>query len=348
MAQASKLYFEDLSYRSFVYPGDEEALENLKSIPGARRLFRWLIENALEDYLQLENKYYRTLVTTDNYPSVYARVQHCCRVLDCPQPETYLGYSPFFNAMTFGVNRTFLVINSAMVETYTDDELDFVIGHELGHIKAGHVLYKTIAWFIVMNLQYLQVIVPFPLPMGLLLQPLLLAMFEWSRRAEFTADRAGLLTVQDAGVAMQALARFSGRLNKLEDEHNLDSMLRQVEDIEQFDNPMAKIMLFINSMQATHPYPVLRLQKLKDWIEEGGYRRVISGDYIRDDEGEHELGPRLFCDSCRIRVNAKRGKCPRCGTQLTVRRNGRNGNGTADAANEAAEHDAGDDDFGEE
>ena len=147
---------------------------------------------------------------------------------------------------------------------------------------------------------------------------------------------------------MQALARFSGRLNKLEDEHNLDSMLRQVEDIEQFDNPMAKIMLFINSMQATHPYPVLRLQKLKDWIEEGGYRRVISGDYIRDDEGEHELGPRLFCDSCRIRVNAKRGKCPRCGTQLTVRRNGRNGNGTADAANEAAEHDAGDDDFGEE
>ena len=334
MAQAGKLYFEDLSYKSFVYPGDEEALENLKKIPGARRLFRWLIENALEDYLQLENKYYRTLVTAENYPSVHERVQHCCKVLDCPAPETYLGYSPFFNAMTFGVNRTFLVIKSAMVETYTDDELDFVIGHELGHIKAGHVLYKTIAWFIVQNLQYLQLIVPFPLPIGVLIQPLLLAMFEWSLRAEFTADRAGLLTVQDAGVAMQALSRFSGRLNKLEHEHNLDSMLQQVQDIEKYDNQMAKIMLFINSMGATHPYPVLRLQKLKDWMEEGGYRKVISGEYVRDDEGEHELGPRLYCDSCRIRVNAKRGKCPRCGTQLVVGRKHAwsNGNGNGNGA----------------
>ena len=317
MPEPNKLHFEHLSYKSFVYPGDEEALENLKAIPGARQLFRWLIENALEDYLQLENKYYRSLVTERNYPSLHERIRHCCSVLDCPPPETYLGYSPFYNAMTYGVNRTFLVINSAMVEQYTDDELDFVIGHELGHIKAGHVLYKTIAWFIVANLQYLQLIVPFPLPMGLLLQPLLLAMFEWSRRAEFTADRAGLLTVQDAGVAMEALARFSGRLNVKEGEHSIDEMIRQVDDIEKYDNPIAKVLLFMNSMQATHPYPVLRVAKLRDWIEEGGYRRIIAGEYIRDEDGEHEMGPRVRCEVCGVRVNAKSGFCPLCSATLT-------------------------------
>ena len=318
MPEPHKLHFEHLSYKSFVYPGDEEALENIKAIPGARRLFRWLIEHALEDYLQLQNKYYRSLVTEQNYPALNERIDHCCSVLDCPRPESYLGYSPYYNAMTYGVNRTFLVINSAMAETYSDEELDFVIGHELGHIKAGHVLYKTIAWFIVMNLPYLQMIVPFPLPMGLLMQPLLLAMFEWNRRAEFTADRAGLLTVQDAGVAMDALARFSGRLNSKEGGHSIDSMLEQVDDIEQYDNPVARIMLFINSMQTTHPYPVLRLRKLKDWIDEGGYRSVIAGNYIEDETGEHELGPRLRCSACGVRVNAKRGFCPHCGASLRV------------------------------
>src|SRR5437870_13453033 len=40
--------FPDISYKAFVYPGDEEALAALKSIPGASQVLTWLQENFTE------------------------------------------------------------------------------------------------------------------------------------------------------------------------------------------------------------------------------------------------------------------------------------------------------------
>ncbi len=38
----TQVLFPDMSYKAFVYPGDEEALAALKSIPGATQLLTYL------------------------------------------------------------------------------------------------------------------------------------------------------------------------------------------------------------------------------------------------------------------------------------------------------------------
>ena len=53
------------------------------------------------------------------------------------------------NAGTYGTNEeSFIVVHSALVDAYTDEELRFVIGHECGHIHNSHVVYLTTLHFL--------------------------------------------------------------------------------------------------------------------------------------------------------------------------------------------------------
>ena len=58
-------------------------------------------------------------------------------------PELYIAQTPFVNAGAIGVDRPFVVLQSGTLGLLDLDELQFVIGHELGHVLSGHALYKT-------------------------------------------------------------------------------------------------------------------------------------------------------------------------------------------------------------
>ena len=49
---------------------------------------------------------------------------------------------------TAGVERPLILLYSGAVELLSTEELLFVIAHELGHVKSGHVLYYQIAEFL--------------------------------------------------------------------------------------------------------------------------------------------------------------------------------------------------------
>lgn len=42
------------------------------------------------------------------------------------------------------MKEPFIVLDSALVELLTPTQLQFVLGHEVGHIASGHVLYRTL------------------------------------------------------------------------------------------------------------------------------------------------------------------------------------------------------------
>ncbi|MCC7477247.1 M48 family metallopeptidase [bacterium] len=303
-----------ISYKAFSYPGDEEALEALKKIPGVSQLFHWIIDNILEEYFNVSNLYNNVKLGPQNYPRIYAMVEECCQVLDVPMPEVYLTYSPVLNAHTYGVDRTFISIHSSMAESFTEAEMRSIIGHELGHIKAGHVLYKSVAWFILKYLPMLDNFVPFPIAPFML--PMLLAMQEWSRRAEFTCDRAGLLCCQDPEASMSALAKFAGRLDADNGQFSLEALIQQSTEVEEGASKTARLFVALDNLYRTHPYSVLRVKQINDWVSGGAYGRILDGEYPRDVHGEHELGSRIECPGCRKAVNSKLRYCPHCGTGL--------------------------------
>ena len=121
-----------------------------------------------------------------NYPKLHAIVADCARILDVTMPEVFIDYSAFYNAYTAGVRRTFVVINSSVVDEFSEPELRYIIGHELGHIKSGHVLYHSIGRAL---FRYSQIIFQMFPAAQLIFVPLAVAYYEWVRRSEFSCDR---------------------------------------------------------------------------------------------------------------------------------------------------------------
>ena len=52
------------------------------------------------------------------------------------------------NAWTSGDTKIFITVTSGLVEMLSEKELDAVIAHECGHILCRHVLYHTVARYI--------------------------------------------------------------------------------------------------------------------------------------------------------------------------------------------------------
>ncbi len=71
-------------------------------------------------------------------------VRDACYILDMPEvPELYVRQDPTPNAMALGSDHPFIVLNTGLIDLLDDEELRFVIGHEVGHILSGHAVYQT-------------------------------------------------------------------------------------------------------------------------------------------------------------------------------------------------------------
>ncbi|MFI5301071.1 MAG: M48 family metallopeptidase, partial [Polyangiales bacterium] len=136
-------------------------------------------------------------VSERQFPKLHELNVHSARILGIPTPVLYVGQNPHLNAGTYGTSDdSFVLINGALVDHFTDDELLDVLGHEHGHIQNSHVVYNTTLHFLT------QVANPF---IGWFALPASLALKAWSRRAEITCDRAGLLVVKDLKVSQRGL-----------------------------------------------------------------------------------------------------------------------------------------------
>jgi Zn-dependent protease with chaperone function len=304
----------DISYKSFTYPGDEEALAAMKAIPGAAPLLTYLQQNFNEQLVFLSNNDQMVRAGRHNFPSLYALLERCCEVLSCPVPELYITTSPIVNAYTQGQRRTCIVLHSALINTLSVDELSFVIGHEIGHIKCAHGLYRLLGNILMQYWDLLVSVIPVP-GLGLLRIPLLLAYWEWYRRAEFTCDRAGLLCVQDIEPCLTGLGRLAGTARDYKDEFDVDATIRQVEAHKEVKNKLVVLVSIWESMQNTHPFVPARLKQLKKWAASEEYAEILRGDYIKDRLGLHEGGERIKCE-CGTIVNSKLSFCPECGRSL--------------------------------
>src|ERR1700722_625300 len=153
------------------------------------------------------------------FPRIHRITRRACDTLQIREPQVFVVNSPTFNAGTLGTNEdSFILIHSALVEHYSDEELATVIGHECGHIHNSHAAYLT-------ALHYLTYMAGMFVPW--ILQPALLALKTWSRRAEITCDRAGMLVSGDQQAAERAIGKLAGGYTKLYEEFNIDVFLEQ-------------------------------------------------------------------------------------------------------------------------
>jgi len=279
----SKIVLTNYTSREWEHPTDRAALDVLRSIPGLDSLLQTLMGGTTERSLRQVTLASAVRVTPQQFGRIYRMVEESCRILNAKeQPETFISQNPFLNAGAVGVSKPFIVLNSALVQQCTDEELLAVVAHELGHILSGHVLYKTL---LSMLLKF--TMSAFSIPLGqTALIALVGALREWDRKSELTADRAGLLVVQEPMISYNVLMKLAG--GPFLAEMDIYEFFKQAQEYEQGDSLKDSFLKFFNEFDATHPFPVTRLTKLKMWVDSGEYQHILDGSAPKQSDSTFE------------------------------------------------------------
>ncbi|HEY1556653.1 MAG TPA: M48 family metallopeptidase [Kofleriaceae bacterium] len=257
-----------LSVEQFRHESDRRATDALKRIPGIDKLFAKVLEVGLERVYYVENISSNLRVTPKMFPRLHRSLTWATKILDVPEPEMYVTVDPVPNAFTYGHTKPFITVTSGLIDMMSDEELFFVVGHEVGHIKAGHVLYGTMARNIAAVIALLG---QATLGIGALLgQGLVIALLEWFRCAELTSDRAALLCVQDLEPGRDVFMKLAGGTTRMAADMDREEFLRQVRAYEEVDRTTLdrayKILLTIGR---THPFAMQRAKELENWFAAG-------------------------------------------------------------------------------
>jgi Zn-dependent protease with chaperone function len=184
-----------------------------------------------------------------------------------------------YQTATYGSDKdAFVNIGSVLTRFMNDEELLFLLGHEMGHLLSHHALWTTVSLFLVggqrQNLMSEGV-------MGFLSNPLKLIesgveslVTNWMRVADFTADRAALLAVGSFDRAKRAIFLLHLRSRRELDEVDIDAWMKQVEGQDQRMSKLSQMMT------SSTPYLGLRLVELRNFAASPQYealRRKVEG-----------------------------------------------------------------------
>jgi Zn-dependent protease with chaperone function len=266
---------KDLSPKAYEHPADRAATAALKSIPKMDVVVRKLIEFGYERALTQVFLAGSVKLGSEQMPDAWAAHRAACARLDLPEvPALYLTQFPVTNAAAVGSKRLMVMLNSRTVEVLDAEELRTVLGHEAGHILSDHVLYRT-ALMILLSIGTTGL----PMLAGLPLMAVRLALLEWFRAAELSADRAATLVNRDPLVTSRTLMVLAGGASSRK--LNLDAFLKQAAEYEEWEPGWEKLSRLRIELSQTHAFPVRRVSELMKWVRSGDYDRVLRGEYVR-------------------------------------------------------------------
>ena len=264
-----------LTYEEYQHSFDKKALETLKKTPGLEGVVRKFNQYGLEQILKVQITGSHIKVDKDNFPEVHRALLHVCEVLDHPQiPDLYIK-TDFISGFTIGVEKPIIVISSGSVGLLSYDELLFLLAHEVGHIKSQHVLYYQMAQVVPLMGELLSSVT---LGLGGLFSTgIQVALLNWQRKAEFTADRAGLLACQNVEAATTVMMKLAGAPPRFYGSLKAEDFKRQAKEFEGFDEDnLDKVAKNLSVMFSTHPWTVMRGSELYKWVEAGHYDNILN------------------------------------------------------------------------
>lgn len=275
----SRVRFPGISPRAYEHPADRGALATLRSVPGAPMVLKAVAGAFTERGERLLSLASAIRVGPKQYPRLHELRQECAAILDLdPVPEMFVTRDPDTNSMAIGIDRPFVVLTSGIVQAADMDALRTVIGHELGHVLSGHALYRTMLFRLLRMLNGVSW-----LPGGYWgLRAVIAGLMEWYRKAELSADRAGLLCSQDPAAALRMHMIIAGANHP--DEIDTGAFLRQAADYEAEGDLRDSVLKLLNTVDLSHPLAVVRAAELQRWAASEEYRSILSGDYPRRDD----------------------------------------------------------------
>ena len=132
------------------------------------------------------------------FPDIYEAGSIAAARLSTAPVPIYVKRSSEQNIYALGLSgQPLIVITSSMIDQMSSESLQFFIGREIGHIRAGHAWLRTLLRPLGANIPVI----------GKLLDSVIFG--DWMNRTEFTADRAGLIACGSLTVSISTMLKFS-------------------------------------------------------------------------------------------------------------------------------------------
>jgi len=251
---------------------DHVLRQRIASIAPARRLVRMLVATVAPIQKQL-HRMEMIAIGPRQFPEIHALGEACARRLGIGIPQIFVMPSHELAAYTFATDDVapMLVLSSGLIDALEPAELTFVIGHECGHIHNLHGVYNTAVQNLanpLAKLMYkklvgvgaaldlIKTVGHAQLLAGAIAGGLKMFFLHWSRCAEVTCDRAGLICCGDLRPAQMALAKIAtGGAASLRG-IDVDEYLRQIDEAR-------ASALRLTELFHTHPLIPKRLAALR-------------------------------------------------------------------------------------
>ena len=225
-------------------------------------------------------------IYTSNQPStkpITDMVNECAEILGIDAPEIYLKGDDDPNAYVAGLRAPHhLVLTSGLLDLYEEspEELRFIIGHELGHIKSQHIRTHFVGRMFLLSIvgdEGAKASFADDFIASLSIHTLL----HWYRESEYSADRAGLLCIGgNLKIAKQALLRLTHQtkpsnklLDPLHPEFDTDLVLEKQMRIR--DQPFVKVFYYLKQFRHSHPFIPERCAALQTWSLTSEYQTIM-------------------------------------------------------------------------
>lgn len=203
-------------------------------------------------------------VSERQFPHIYKLFERCADTLQIPAPAAYVSPTQEIaavQALALGsADDASVVLASGLIDALSEQELLFVIGRASGHIQNGHTVYLT-------ALHMLSTAANMVVRYGS--QPALLALNGWSRRAEITGDRAGLLCTRDLDVAIGVLVKLAVG-TRMYTNMDVEEYLRQLEETQGGPSRFGELM-------SKYPFLPKRVKALRLFAQSTFYKSMIGG-----------------------------------------------------------------------
>jgi Zn-dependent protease with chaperone function len=270
---------EGISSRAYQHPADRAATAALAKVPYLDQVVRKLVALGYERALRAASLGSAVRLGEAQLPHIWVLHRQVFNTLDLKRvPDLYLTQFPYANAFTIGTDRPIVVLNSELIRILDDEGRRVVLAHEAAHIQSDHVLYRQALMILLMLGSSMRL----PLLAGLPLLAIQLALFEWSRAAELSCDRAAALVTRDPQAVCRAMMVIAA--GEAAEDLNLDAFIAQGMEYSEGGSGLERLTKLLQDLRITHPMPVRRVRILLDWVREGEYDRMVRGDYMRRGE----------------------------------------------------------------
>jgi hypothetical protein len=301
-----------LNPREYEHHMDKYLLRKLEETPGAEKFAREFQKHGLEKYYSIIYTGSYLKVSEDQFPDVYEILKKACELIHLTEiPDLYIFPGSGIEAFAFGSENPIVLISRRTVDWLTEEELLGLIGHQVGHIKSGHMLYHDMVRILptVGNL-----IGGSTLGIGKLFTGAIeKGLLQWALMSDLTADRAGLLTCQNLEDYLKLLMKTGGaprKYYKKKKELDTTGFKKQAREFKALDTDsveqLAKLAII---SERYHPWAVLRASELLKWVDSGKYQKIL-------DKADSEV---LLCFSCGSKLEVGEVFCGECGEKIWKR-----------------------------